>query len=65
MAHKERLRKKRKEKIKKTILIDMVGVGFKRRTARDLISQCASEGIKLKLHLWRRRINNIIYNQMY
>lgn len=65
MVHKERLRKKREKKIKKTILMDLMGVGFKRRTARDLIYHCASEGIKLKLHLWRRRIDTIIYNQMY
>jgi hypothetical protein len=65
MFHKARLRKRREKKIKKTILMDLVGIGFKQRMARDLISHCASEGIKLQLHLWRRRIDNIIYNQMY
>ena len=65
MAHKERLRKKREKKIKKTILMDLVGIGFKRRAARDLISHCVGEGIKLQLHLWRRRIDYLVYNHIY
>ena len=51
---------KKKKKIKKTLLVELVSCGFNRRQANNLINKCAKDGIKLKLHLWKNRINTLV-----
>ena len=58
-------RSKKKEKIKKKLLVELVSCGFSKRQAKNLITECSRYRIKLTLHLWKNKINEVIRDENY
>ena len=58
-------RLKKKKKIKKTLFVTLVSCGFNKKQTSNLINECAKDGIKLQLHLWKNRINAMIREEYY
>lgn len=55
---------KKKKKLKKALVVELLSCGFNKINACNLVNECIKYGVKLKIHLWRNKINKVI-NEEY